>query len=1788
MPCPSNYGKSILTAAMALWLAAGALQAVTVEVQVLPPYTPHLTDYLGSQNKVLITLRGGADRLDTIRLSCELTGDNGVRIVSDPAYRPAQPIIVNPRTPIQLTGSALAPYLEYSRATLTGVTQQQLAHGAGLPEGNYRLCVRALNYYTGLDLTEGGCSNPFTVSGYDPPQLLYPQDKSEVPAPPTQAMQLSWTRPAGAPADIQYKVKLVEIDSPQRSPADAMASATTPPLLERTVSGTTSLMLGPADPQLVPGKRYALQITAVDPKARAHFRNQGASQIYSFTYGGQGSSLGQVKTKLPKTLFNCGLKGKITYNFADPGSAWIKPLKNTTLRLVVRYGIVSNQPAGYYLLAKEKGPDSYSAADNGKVIAVTTSDQEGNFYFLFTNTDSMGLVAKNVSIGSSEFPTYVGDVYRFLRVEVDDPYYAGPVTTYIYNDPQHEIMVQPGQTQTCDLTAVLRTYPLTVTAVHSQNNKPLSGIIVYVLRKPNTRPANVPDDEGTAPQPRQFKMGMEVVAVDTTGPEGTCSRHLMRLAKNLNPTDRYFIWAESDPGSEKNFTSLPMEYRNPCSADKAVFRDQYEAKYQSLRGQATIKMIALPPKIQGYVHRQDDPNKCIPGATISVMNSDNFPAKLERTAVTSDSGGFQISDLAPGIKRRLVIMAPGFKWASYHPKIDPLELGQKEVVDPPILLEPGARVSGTVVDEDGACVSSRVHIGDLAAVEAIGVKTYNPLLQKWKTVKAAAFQCYALYNVGPQPLVVEPMNQSEFFAAETVMVNVNSYNMNLAPVVVHRKLHRIGLVVNKRRAMPGPGGSPVYVKEPLKGATVTVENLAQPLTRTTDGQGRASFAFKSAGNDFTVRIVGPEDENLVSKTISLSGIPETKTDTVFTVTLDAAGQVVGRVMSQGQPVADAVVRLDEQTPTPIQTVTAQDGTYRLRNLPLGSHTFRAEKPQSNLIGASRTHTVKAELSHGDTLNFELGVSNDMDVSALLGLPISVDEMKTSGSGANTVTKISGRFVNLPANQQFVPDQNGELAFHDVEIVPSSQTNGQGKPLARPKNGAVATEAKTLAVRVYGVVKAVAEDPSNIVISEDGAGSNRGVLKAPVRVDAAWFGVSSIDFPNNRFWLARPDVADPAARSRIPVLAAQAQSLANASGGLLVTGPGGGPLDFTVYGFPAQADPAASTIQGDTVRLATVLHTNLAHVTPSDMALNLGLLKLHSWGLDPAVGTAPVSIPLENWTLVGSNWSLSPQGLVISEGTVKAGMVDIPCRGVRITPTEIAGGDFDLQSLSIKGIIPLKVEGQPYFGYNTGKGHWSLFVLPKPGDTRCASFGGLPGMAPGAKVGITDFYLLSNGEQRFSVETTPLTIYNIATFSPVNLLAYGDYVHIAGYLDLHIPQVPVAFSALDYRAGPTLSIEQFDLQFDAPGVHLSFPPDAQHPKTLGPEGFNAKGMVSEAGKFSLDVNLHHGQDSTAITILPGQKLAIATGGSTRLEQISGGLKPSGPAWGRLWFAGDLKGTNGASGRLTFKVLGEVVAENQSLSVKNLPTSFGGMSLSFDFSTGRLVGFMQIDQTLTGGSRILGAANAVIDGSGWYFISGGQMKLKNPVMEGGALLLFGSHDVTQQMRDLCAQYTYKGKLPASFVNRIEGFYSEVQAEIPLIVPSFDFDFGLVSARLYILAGADMRLGMNFAGPANTYYTGMTSWIEAGAGLGASCVIACAGISASARTELDFNGQYQSNGKWYVDGTGTVTLTGSAYCGWGVCDSDCDGMFCDKEEASASIQLGVRGYIASDGRSLTFFFQ
>ncbi|QIX62275.1 hypothetical protein HER32_14240 [Hymenobacter sp. BT18] len=268
------------------WAQSGT--EVRVTVLALPPYSTHLSDYVDQPNRLVVTLTNTTRQPLQLQLAGTLTGDNGVQARTRDQVRSARPLELAALQTRRLDQDELGRLFDENQLTYSGITLPQMVRGNGLPEGTYTICVRALDYSTLRPLSAEnplGCSKSFLLRSLEPPQLVRPTPDEVVKTRSPQNILFTWTRPAGAAATTEYEVRIVELSDNRRNPNDAFLAGTTPPLFERTVLGVTTLLYGPGEPALIPGRRYAYAVTARDPQGRAAFRNNGRSEVGTFVYG---------------------------------------------------------------------------------------------------------------------------------------------------------------------------------------------------------------------------------------------------------------------------------------------------------------------------------------------------------------------------------------------------------------------------------------------------------------------------------------------------------------------------------------------------------------------------------------------------------------------------------------------------------------------------------------------------------------------------------------------------------------------------------------------------------------------------------------------------------------------------------------------------------------------------------------------------------------------------------------------------------------------------------------------------------------------------------------------------------------------------------------------------------------------------------------------------------------------------------------------------------------------------------------------------------------------------------------------------------------------------------------------------------------------------------------------------------------------------------------------------------------------------------------------------------------
>ena len=295
---------------------------VGISIRILPPYPNRITDYESRPQQVLITLTNQSAGTQQIQLRASVVGDNGIRLEVGRNYKSSSAITLAPGQVRNLNGADLVTLFDYNQLTYTGISKEEFIRGNGLPEGSYQVCMQAFDYNTNARISPDepvGCSNRFSISSLEPPLIIKPLDGDELKLSAGNIFTINWTTPPGAPPSIRYRIRIIEVLA-NRNANDAYLSAVPPYFFEKEVMGNV-YVYNPSDPQFTAGRRYVLAITAFDPNNSYTFRNNGISQVSSFTYGSQVIAAGdetkptETKQEPKKPMTTNSIRGKALWAF---------------------------------------------------------------------------------------------------------------------------------------------------------------------------------------------------------------------------------------------------------------------------------------------------------------------------------------------------------------------------------------------------------------------------------------------------------------------------------------------------------------------------------------------------------------------------------------------------------------------------------------------------------------------------------------------------------------------------------------------------------------------------------------------------------------------------------------------------------------------------------------------------------------------------------------------------------------------------------------------------------------------------------------------------------------------------------------------------------------------------------------------------------------------------------------------------------------------------------------------------------------------------------------------------------------------------------------------------------------------------------------------------------------------------------------------------------------------------------------------------------------------------------
>ncbi len=1345
------------------------------------------------------------------------------------------------------------------------------------------------------------------------------------------------------------------------------------------------------------------------------------------------------------------------------------------------------------------------------VMSTTLTGTDGSFNFTFVNQDSFGLVKKNFTthllspvgkVGKAGFfkdpvevtKTYTGDLYRVLRLVVEEEYFCSP---------DYDIIVQPWQSANVGaLPAVVKTYNLDLNVISNKiikdqkygQGNPLDAVKAYVLRLNGKRPNLVPGNEGQNLYESKLIANianMEVISKGITSegfnPGQVIFNNLVRH-DGKNTDDRYFIFLEtSTTKGEINYKSLleiypkltyeyyfnpnyhavtsisvTSDYPKPGKIGRVIYNSNYEVKTFI----HTLEMDPAYPRVFGRVMHENSP---ISGATIFNWDTNN-QTKLQ--GPSDNAGYFEFNNLPPDKAWNTIATKYGYEPVTKSS--EQLQMGQQKNWGN-IILKPMAQVRGEVIDENGAAVHSDVKLGFSPFKETQPVFLINPFSLK------EVFLFPAASGIG-QDLVIIP---SDEYFPDTFKVNVQYGVMNdLGKFTVYQKLHRMKFTVDYEYVHP-------QSKQIMHGAIPGAKVKILDMVKIADQLGIVQFEFVNASDYFLVEVIPPAGSEYVATSFWVHN-PTSKYPVSKFIYLQKGASISGMVTAgtSNLPVEGVRVFLDQGSSTNyVTTFTKADGSYSLYGIPIGSgkQVFKATKAGSEAttyVGDSKEVTLPT----AQPVNFNLKIA-DVNLSKIWDMPVEIESLEKLANGD---VKVSGAFVQLADNPNFqLENKDTRLGFAQVTV---KSVSGKMEPVA----SSIQTDGFFMKLKMFNAFrgKLLSSDANNVLLSVIPDGQKKGMMRGKMQVDQAAFDFVSTYLTFNQ---GSEMLLSEWGKTKPEVIALRAPGVVYAKQKFGLVNSAGDDMKMKIHNFNAVANKDSSYIYEDNIALYAILSTAIPNMFPSDLKINAGKIIIKPNSITSFQKGDKLKFKLEKWDVTADGWEYRKESgsLVSYKGLVVTGLVDVPISYLEIKPTSL-DMTYEIKSLSLSGVVPVQVLSQDpskrFFGYDPvvgedKKGHWVLTVLAD-GDNPAAVASGLPGTPD--KLNFGSFQVISNGESQFSgINATP-TFYNVMKMTVTSLTTYSDFFLMSGKNDLSIPGMPTDLGVtLRFRkvnGTPVLEIIPMKIEFDAKGgasYSADVTPGAQ---TLDEKGFFTSGDIivkDQGATMKLKGKLSRTPTFIRVDVDPkGQTIYFGDNNAkTKMTSVEGDMLVINNAWDNFRFNGMLEATKGieqpAGKRTYFTAYGAINTEvnKEKIKVSDINTPFGVAQITFDLKTKALYGHIDINNVEIGGLMVDGGMDMRFEQKGWDFLGIADVTL--PVIQTVKCgILFGNYPVAN--KDVLIPSKYK-TLPAELQNGINGFFFTGYKSSPIDLPELDIDVaGIITAGIHATGGIAARVWMDFDSP------------------------------------------------------------------------------------------------------------
>lgn len=1468
----------------------------------------------------------------------------------------------------------------------------------------------------------------------------------------------------------------------------------------------------------------------------------------------------------------------------------------------------------------------YKDADKVLATTTTLSDGSFTFDFVNVEKSLGIFNSDYSFNQSGEFPTEVkGVMYKVLRIRVEDNYYCSPEVN-IKIDPWKglDLGTLVSYVKSYTLKVKVKSTTGTFWQMAKSQGAGQSQISTSIIRK--GRPGGVPSDEGENEKGPGKLGDQSISSGETDGdgfivfkhlvrhdPNNKQDKYFIRCTPNLKKGDFIFKQKEKSyyPLYDKDLSNFPFnsigEYEpqykpgdfniGPVKyGEDIVWNSQLEIKTYTTE----VELMPERPRIAGMVNAALD-NEAKPMSNVKVVIVNDYkkmsdPSKLFTTTKTDKNGHYEFNNLdvelgdivfdektkkaftpnVDGPKRTLMTKVDGFKAGILPqppaPPFKPLLWGQ-QLLNQDFSLYPDGFLSGYVVDENGNAVEADIDIDGYTKTTTKIKFTYSTSGPNQPNNSGFAILAPTgsrqVFDIqapsGKRKITITPTDLAYASLDTTISISKGDKSAAEIKFVVRRSQKRIRFRVSEAigRLIPIPG------------ATVKLDIPGKDISQVSDKDGYVVFQFDNSASNFNFIITPPADGNYEEGSYLLSGVKNTTNIVTYKDAHLKKAAVITGVVTTGEdkkPLKGAVVYIELGSKRIESAPTDDAGHYELKGVPTSPAKKTVWAGKSGVVPNIISQSKEITIGSKNELDFNLISDNDIAIEKIFGFDAEIQSKTKQQDGTWLV---SGDLVQLPENDNFsLNNKKQTIPFHDLKIKKGTATKN-GVPIGVPVESSMLTDLPSIKLLLQNAF-AVVQTPSSGDQLKISAANDKGGLTGKIHIQKSSFSFSKEYVTFNEGNENALLLTDKPGSSNSELATITTASTSKIKYGII--GADGKALHFKLQGFDANANAGNSWVQGNSINLRTVLHVTLPGISPLDM--DAGDLIIHPDKIESLNGSKSITLKMEKWEMTADKWQLSGNSNTISiaSGTMKTGSLDVPLSDISIKPDHLGIGSFDVKQISFANIIPVDVlSPKPVFGYNKSvgsdqKAHYELRLMGTE-TTPGVVLKGLPGMKAGDQMKFQNLSLVSNGEQILQPgnQGNFVTFYDVMKVRPIGITSGANYVDMACGIDLGIPQLEETNGAIQFykeQGSTKLRLYPVNVSINGPGgvgfyANLQFD---DHPQNLTQGSFTAMGTIQDKEGINLKAVLHRTTQEAWIQVEPeNQKLPLG-GSNTSLADIKGRMQANmtSGTWNYFTFSGAMQGFKGMQGdtRKTFTVTGSINASDQKIDVKNIPSGFGNIGLTYDIPNSRFTGSLQLDKQI-GPMYMAGAAELLVDNGGWYFLAGG--KLNTPGLGGlSAGLLIGDYkSMPANVSSTLMQFAYDKEVPPSFKNGISGFFFTGMKELPVInIPNYSIDLGVISASFGAQAGLDARLWMDFGQSGNQY--GIGAMVFAHAYLkGAS--VTCTKFGAEARAELGMKGIYNSSsGLFSLKGCGSFTIQGSIQqcfplpC-WsdGICCEECIGI-------------------------------